>query len=41
MKQFFIVRVVGLWNSLPREVIDAPSLDVLKIRLDTALSSLV
>ena len=40
-KKFFTVRVVRHWNRLPREVVDAPSLEVFKARLDTALSSLV
>jgi len=29
------------WNRLPREAVDAPSLEVFKARLDRALSSLV
>jgi len=33
--------VVTHWNRLPREVVDAPSLDAFKARLDVALSSLV
>ncbi|KGL86517.1 hypothetical protein N301_00213, partial [Charadrius vociferus] len=40
-KKFFTVRVVRHWNRLPREVVDAPSLEVLKARLDRALSYLV
>ena len=40
-KKFFTVRVVRHWNRLPREVVDAPSLEVLKARLDGALSNLV
>ena len=40
-KQFFPVRVVRHWNRLPREVVDAPSLEVFKSRLDGALSNLV
>ncbi|KFQ20331.1 hypothetical protein N332_06010, partial [Mesitornis unicolor] len=34
-------RVVRHWHRLPREVVDAPSLEVFKARLDRALSSLV
>ncbi|KFQ14110.1 hypothetical protein N330_01103, partial [Leptosomus discolor] len=40
-KRFFSTRVVRLWNRLPREVVDVPSLEVLKARLDEALSNLV
>ena len=38
---FFTMRVVRCWNKLPREVADAPSLEVFKARLDGALDSLV
>ena len=38
---FFTMRVVRHWNRVPREVVDAPSLEVLKVRLDGALSNLV
>ncbi|KFQ09272.1 hypothetical protein N329_01519, partial [Haliaeetus albicilla] len=40
-KKFFTVRVVRHWHRLPREVADAPSLEVFKARLDGALSNLV
>ena len=40
-KKFFIQRVVTHWNRLPKEVVDAPSLEALKVRLDVALGSLV
>ncbi|KFP52179.1 hypothetical protein N323_07840, partial [Cathartes aura] len=40
-KKFFTVRVVRHWNRLPREAVDAPSLQVFKGRLDGALSNLV
>ena len=33
--------VVRHWNRLPREDVDAPSLEVFKARLDGALSNLV
>jgi len=35
------MRVVKRWHRLPREVVDAPSLETFKVRLDGALSSLV
>jgi len=35
------MRVVKHWNRLPREVVDAPSLEPFKARLDRALSNLV
>jgi len=40
-KKFFIVRVVRHWHRLPREAVDAPSLETLKVRLDGALSNLM
>jgi len=40
-KKFFIMRVVKHWKRLPREAVDAPSLEVLKARVDGALSNLV
>ena len=39
--KFFTERVVRNWNRLPREVVDALSLEVFKTRLDGALGSLV
>ncbi|KFW66429.1 hypothetical protein AS28_03914, partial [Pygoscelis adeliae] len=39
--KFFMLRVVKHWNRLPREVVDASSLEVFKARLDGALSNLV
>jgi len=35
-KKFCTMRVVKPWNRLPREVIDAPSLETFKLRLDGA-----
>ena len=35
------VRVVRHWNRLPREVVDALPLEVVKARLDQALSNLI
>ena len=40
-RKFFTQRVVMHWNRLPKEVVDAPSLDAFKTRLDVALGSLV
>ncbi|KFV11992.1 hypothetical protein N340_10414, partial [Tauraco erythrolophus] len=40
-KKFFTQRVVRHWNRLPREVVDAPSLEVFKARSDEALGKLV
>ncbi|KFW66274.1 hypothetical protein AS28_09465, partial [Pygoscelis adeliae] len=40
-KKFFAMRVVRHWHRLPREAVDAPSLEVFKTRLDGALSNLV
>ncbi|KFW72112.1 hypothetical protein AS28_05185, partial [Pygoscelis adeliae] len=40
-KKFFTVRVVKHWHRLPREVVDAPSLETFKVRLDGALSNLI
>jgi len=39
-KKFFTMRVVNHWNRLPREAVDAPSLEVFKARLDRPLSNL-
>ena len=40
-EEVFTVRVVRCWHRLPREVVDAPSLEMFKARLDGALGSLV
>ena len=39
--KFFTQKVVTHWNRLPKEVVDAPSLEAFKARLDVALGSLV
>ena len=39
--KIFPMRVVRCWNRLPREAVDAPSLDVFKARLDGAQADLV
>ena len=38
-KFFFTIRVMKLWHRLPRELVDAPPLETLKVRLDQALST--
>ncbi|KFP10306.1 hypothetical protein Z169_12112, partial [Egretta garzetta] len=40
-KKFFTMRVVKHWKGLPREVVEAPSLQTSKARLDGALSNLI
>jgi len=40
-KKLFTVRMVRNWNMLSRGVLDAPSLQTFKVRLDQALSNLI
>jgi len=40
-KKSFTVRVVRHWHSLPRDVVDAPSLEIFKARLDQALGNMI
>ena len=40
-RKFFTQRVVKHWNRLPKKVVDAPSLEAFRPRLDVALGSLV
>ena len=37
-KNFLPVRVVKHWNKLPREIVESPSLEIFKTRLDRHLS---
>jgi len=34
--KFFMMRVVRHWNRLLREIVDVPSLEMLKVRVDRA-----
>ena len=40
-KNFFTVGVTEHWNRLPKEVVESPSLEILKICLDTLLCNLL
>jgi len=40
-KNFFTLRVTEHWNRLPREVVESPSLEIFKTRLDKFLCSLL
>ncbi|KAK4822131.1 hypothetical protein QYF61_010254 [Mycteria americana] len=40
-KTFFTMRVVRHWNRLPREIVEAPSLETFKVRFDGVLSNLM
>jgi len=40
-KKFFTMRVVKHWNGLPKEVVEGPSLETFKTRLDRDLSNLI
>jgi len=40
-KNFFPLRLMEHWNRLPREVVESPSLEIFKTRLDKVLYSLL
>ena len=40
-KKFFAVRMVRYWNGLLSKVVNAPTLEALRARLDGAVSNLV
>jgi len=40
-KNFFPLRVMEHWNRLPREVVESPSLEIFKTRVDKVLYSLL
>jgi len=40
-KHFFTIRVVKDWNRLPREVVQSPSVEILKSHLDMVLGNLL
>ena len=38
-RKFFTHRVVTHWNNLPKEIVDAPSLEAYRARLDVSMGS--
>ena len=39
--KFFMMKVMKYWHRLPRQAVDAPSVETFKARLDGVLSNLV
>jgi len=40
-KKLLTMRVVRHWHRLPRDIVDASSLELFKVRLDGGLSNLI
>jgi len=40
-KNFFSLKMMEHWNRLPREIVESPSLEIFKTRLDDVLCSLL
>ncbi|KFV79326.1 hypothetical protein N308_13051, partial [Struthio camelus australis] len=40
-KNFFLVRVTEHWNRWPTEVVESPSLEIFKSRLDVILGNML
>jgi len=41
MRKNFTLRVMEHWNRLPREVVESPSLEIFKTRLDEVLCNVL